>query len=101
MQVMLLYPLIKDDEFLTIDNKGFFLLRRDFLVTWFDPLFCCCFFTVNLKTRELNELKNKVLKLKTYKKELLSALGEFLDEHFPPPEEGENIKKKVRLFFTY
>ncbi|XP_057899451.1 centromere protein K isoform X2 [Melospiza georgiana] len=48
----------------------------------------------SLKTRELNELKNKLLKLETYKKELLSALGEFLDEHFPPPEEGENIKKK-------
>lgn len=44
--------------------------------------------------RELNELKNKILKLKTYKKELLSALGEFLDEHFPPPETGGNIKKK-------
>ncbi|NWZ05299.1 CENPK protein, partial [Agelaius phoeniceus] len=46
--------------------------------------------------RELNELKNKVLKLKTYKKELLSALGEFLDEHFPPPEKGENSKKKIK-----
>ncbi|XP_077027421.1 centromere protein K isoform X3 [Agelaius phoeniceus] len=51
----------------------------------------------SLKTRELNELKNKVLKLKTYKKELLSALGEFLDEHFPPPEKGENSKKKNSL----
>ncbi|XP_066425196.1 centromere protein K isoform X3 [Molothrus aeneus] len=51
----------------------------------------------SLKTRELNELKNKVLKLKTYKEELLSALGEFLDEHFPPPEEGENIKEKNSL----
>ncbi|KAM3655641.1 centromere protein K isoform 2-T2 [Ammospiza maritima maritima] len=48
----------------------------------------------SLKTGELNELKNKLLKLQTYKKELLCALGEFLDEHFPPPEEGENIKKK-------
>ncbi|XP_066425194.1 centromere protein K isoform X1 [Molothrus aeneus] len=53
--------------------------------------------TKSLKTRELNELKNKVLKLKTYKEELLSALGEFLDEHFPPPEEGENIKEKNSL----
>ncbi|XP_077027419.1 centromere protein K isoform X1 [Agelaius phoeniceus] len=53
--------------------------------------------TKSLKTRELNELKNKVLKLKTYKKELLSALGEFLDEHFPPPEKGENSKKKNSL----
>ncbi|XP_059692667.1 centromere protein K isoform X2 [Haemorhous mexicanus] len=44
--------------------------------------------------RELNELKNKILKLKTYKKELLSALGAFLDEHFPLPETGGNIKKK-------
>ncbi|XP_063037117.1 centromere protein K [Melospiza melodia melodia] len=51
----------------------------------------------SLKTRELNELKNKLLKLETYKKELLSALGEFLDEHFPPPEEDENIKKKNSL----
>ncbi|KAM6991671.1 centromere protein K [Passerculus sandwichensis] len=48
----------------------------------------------SLKTRELNELKNKLLKLETYKEELLSALGEFLDEYFPLPEEGENIKKK-------
>ncbi|XP_054139118.1 centromere protein K [Melozone crissalis] len=53
--------------------------------------------TKSLKTRELNELKNKLLKLETYKKELLSALGKFLDEHFPPPEEGENIKKKNSL----
>ncbi|XP_064261466.1 centromere protein K isoform X3 [Passer domesticus] len=44
--------------------------------------------------RELNELKNKILKLKTFKKELLNALGEFLDEHFPLPERSENIKKK-------
>ncbi|NWT73864.1 CENPK protein, partial [Prunella himalayana] len=46
--------------------------------------------------RELDELKNKVLKLKTYKKELLSALGDFLDEHFPVPERGKNIKKKIK-----
>ncbi|NWV12987.1 CENPK protein, partial [Ptilonorhynchus violaceus] len=47
-----------------------------------------------------DELKNKMLKLKTYKKELLNALGEFLDEHFPLPEKVENVKNKVRLFFT-
>ncbi|NWT78266.1 CENPK protein, partial [Lanius ludovicianus] len=40
------------------------------------------------------ELKNKIMKLKAYKKELLSALGEFLDEHFPLPEKGENTEKK-------
>ncbi|NXN86638.1 CENPK protein, partial [Bombycilla garrulus] len=44
--------------------------------------------------REFNERKNKILNLKTYKKELLSALGEFLDDHFPHPEKGENTKKK-------
>ncbi|NWW65148.1 CENPK protein, partial [Ifrita kowaldi] len=44
--------------------------------------------------RGLGELKNKIMKLKTYKKELLSALGEFLDEHFPLPEKGENTKNK-------
>ncbi|CAN8220355.1 unnamed protein product [Coccothraustes coccothraustes] len=47
--------------------------------------------------RELDELKNKVLKLKTYKRELLCALGEFLDEHFPLPETGGDIKKKNSL----
>ncbi|NXQ28077.1 CENPK protein, partial [Alaudala cheleensis] len=46
------------------------------------------------ETREINELKNKILKLKTYKKELLSALGEFLDEHFPLPKEVESTKSK-------
>ncbi|NXQ14776.1 CENPK protein, partial [Peucedramus taeniatus] len=44
--------------------------------------------------RELSELKNKVLRLKTYRKELLIALGEFLDEHFPLPERDETIEKK-------
>uniref|UniRef100_A0A8C3DFB6 Uncharacterized protein n=1 Tax=Corvus moneduloides TaxID=1196302 RepID=A0A8C3DFB6_CORMO len=37
----------------------------------------------SLKVRGFDELKNKIMTLKTYKKELLSALGEFLDEHFP------------------
>ncbi|NWV87972.1 CENPK protein, partial [Machaerirhynchus nigripectus] len=44
--------------------------------------------------REFDELKNKIMTLKTYKKELLSALGEFLDEHFPLPEKSENTKNK-------
>uniref|UniRef100_A0A8D2P893 Centromere protein K n=1 Tax=Zosterops lateralis melanops TaxID=1220523 RepID=A0A8D2P893_ZOSLA len=47
--------------------------------------------------RESDELKKKLLKLKTYKKELLNALGEFLDEHFPHPEEGENTKNKILI----
>ncbi|NXO77501.1 CENPK protein, partial [Sitta europaea] len=47
-------------------------------------------------TRDFNELMNKISKLKTFKKELLSALGEFLDEHFPLPEKSENTKKTKR-----
>ncbi|XP_023800386.1 centromere protein K isoform X3 [Cyanistes caeruleus] len=50
--------------------------------------------TKSLKVRELNELKSKIRKLKTYKKKLLSALGEFLSEHFPLPEKDENIENK-------
>ncbi|KAM7023551.1 centromere protein K [Acridotheres tristis] len=44
--------------------------------------------------REFSNLKSKILKLRTFKKELLSALGRFLDEHFPHPEKGENNKNK-------
>ncbi|NXB35368.1 CENPK protein, partial [Eulacestoma nigropectus] len=50
--------------------------------------------TKSLKMGGFDELKNKIMKLKTYKKELLSALGEFLDEHFPLPEKGENTKNR-------
>lgn len=35
-----------------------------------------------------------MLKIKIYKEELLNALGEFLEEHFPLPEKGGNAKKK-------
>ncbi|XP_027490812.1 centromere protein K isoform X2 [Corapipo altera] len=46
------------------------------------------------KTRRLEELHNKMLQLKTYKKELLSALGEFLDEHFPLPQDSGSAKNR-------
>ncbi|NXG14802.1 CENPK protein, partial [Grallaria varia] len=42
------------------------------------------------KIRGLEELHNKTLKLKAYKKELLSALGEFLEKHYPLPQNGKN-----------
>ncbi|NWU13663.1 CENPK protein, partial [Cephalopterus ornatus] len=46
--------------------------------------------------RELEELHNKMLKLKTYKKELFSALDKFLDEHFPLPQDsGSPIKTNI------
>nr|XP_048707863.1 centromere protein K isoform X1 [Caretta caretta] len=46
--------------------------------------------------RALQELKSKMLKIRAYKEELLSALGEFLEEHFPLPEEDESAKKKKK-----
>ncbi|XP_066037309.1 centromere protein K isoform X4 [Chamaea fasciata] len=47
--------------------------------------------------RESDELEKKILKVRTYKRELLDALGDFLDEHFPQPEEGENTEKKILI----
>ncbi|KFV93294.1 Centromere protein K, partial [Fulmarus glacialis] len=46
------------------------------------------------KQRAFYELQNKMLKLKIYKEEILNALGEFLEEHFPLPEKGGSAKKK-------
>ncbi|XP_075695218.1 centromere protein K isoform X2 [Rhinoderma darwinii] len=41
------------------------------------------------------ELKTKLEKLKAFREELLSAFGDFLEEHFPLPDEHEsNFKKK-------
>ncbi|NWS59602.1 CENPK protein, partial [Chunga burmeisteri] len=40
----------------------------------------------------LHELEDELLKLKNYKEELLNALAEFLEKHFPFP--GRNAKKK-------
>ncbi|XP_074994425.1 centromere protein K isoform X2 [Calonectris borealis] len=44
--------------------------------------------------RAFYELQNKMLKIKIYKEEILNALGEFLEEHFPLPENGGSAKKK-------
>uniref|UniRef100_A0A8B9FLB5 Centromere protein K n=1 Tax=Amazona collaria TaxID=241587 RepID=A0A8B9FLB5_9PSIT len=38
--------------------------------------------------RAFNEQQKKILQLKIYKKKLLTALGKFLEEHFPSPEKG-------------
>ncbi|XP_009270820.1 PREDICTED: centromere protein K [Aptenodytes forsteri] len=48
----------------------------------------------SLNIRAFHEVLNKMLKLKIYKEELLNALGEFLEEHFPLPEKGGSTKKK-------
>ncbi|NWR94996.1 CENPK protein, partial [Furnarius figulus] len=42
------------------------------------------------KTRGLEELHKKMLTLKAYREELVSALGEFLEKHYPVPQNGKN-----------
>ncbi|ETE69426.1 Centromere protein K, partial [Ophiophagus hannah] len=44
--------------------------------------------------RAFQELKTKILKIKAYKEDILNALGDFLDEHFPLPENSGTAKKK-------
>ncbi|XP_039220896.1 centromere protein K isoform X1 [Crotalus tigris] len=44
--------------------------------------------------RAFQELKSKMLKIKAYKEDILNALGDFLDEHFPLPENSGTAKKK-------
>ncbi|NXT34211.1 CENPK protein, partial [Pelecanoides urinatrix] len=46
------------------------------------------------KSREFQELKNEMLKLRAYKEELVNALSEFLEEHFPLPQKSGSAKKK-------
>ncbi|XP_047935487.1 centromere protein K isoform X2 [Anser cygnoides] len=48
------------------------------------------------KKRALQKLKDEILKVKAYKEELLNALGVFLEEHFPLPEEDGRAKKKKK-----
>ncbi|XP_043827288.1 centromere protein K [Dromiciops gliroides] len=40
------------------------------------------------------ELKMKMTKIRRHREKLLTSLGEFLDKHFPLPEENENKKRK-------
>lgn len=35
-----------------------------------------------------------MLKIRAYKEDILNALGDFLDEHFPLPENSGTAKKK-------
>ncbi|NXT24508.1 CENPK protein, partial [Syrrhaptes paradoxus] len=52
------------------------------------------------KPREFYYLNKEVLKVKAYKEELLIALREFLEEHYPLPERsGSDRKMAVRFFF--
>ncbi|XP_048359247.1 centromere protein K [Sphaerodactylus townsendi] len=46
--------------------------------------------------RVFQELISKMLKIKAYKEEILNALGEFLEQHFPLPEDNGVKKRKTR-----
>nr|XP_056704620.1 centromere protein K [Euleptes europaea] len=46
--------------------------------------------------RAFQELKSKMLKIKAYKEEILNALGDFLEKHFPLPEDDGIKKRKTR-----
>ncbi|XP_030322588.1 centromere protein K [Calypte anna] len=46
----------------------------------------------SLNSRALHELQHQEKKLNMYKKELLNALGEFLEEHFPLPDKSRRTK---------
>ncbi|XP_040277271.1 centromere protein K [Bufo bufo] len=46
--------------------------------------------------RTFQELKSKLQKVKAYREELLSAFGDFLEEHFPVPDELERSLKKKK-----
>ncbi|KFP81567.1 Centromere protein K, partial [Apaloderma vittatum] len=50
------------------------------------------------KNSIFNELHNEASKLKTFKEELLNALGKFLEDHFPLPEKSGRAKK---CFFSF
>ncbi|KAM5264173.1 centromere protein K isoform 1-T1 [Ctenodactylus gundi] len=47
------------------------------------------------ESRILNELKIKTLNIKDFKEKLLVMLGEFLEDHFPLPDESAKKKKKI------
>ncbi|XP_076973426.1 centromere protein K isoform X2 [Tamandua tetradactyla] len=46
------------------------------------------------EARIFNGLKTKMLSIKEYKEKLLITLGEFLEDHFPLPDENATKKKK-------
>ncbi|OCT70118.1 centromere protein K-like [Xenopus laevis] len=46
--------------------------------------------------RVYQDIAGKLYKVRAHKEELLSALGDFLEEHFPLPQEQENQSKKKK-----
>ncbi|XP_063310139.1 centromere protein K [Pelobates fuscus] len=46
------------------------------------------------------DLAKKLMRLRTYKEELLTSLGSFLEEHFPLPEHNSKSSKKKKGVFV-
>ncbi|XP_007486456.1 centromere protein K isoform X2 [Monodelphis domestica] len=44
--------------------------------------------------RTFFEMNTKMTKIQSQREKLLNSLGEFLDKHFPPPEENGNKRKR-------
>uniref|UniRef100_A0A8C8YSW0 Centromere protein K n=1 Tax=Prolemur simus TaxID=1328070 RepID=A0A8C8YSW0_PROSS len=85
---------LTEDVLVTLAKEEFQKLRHD-LETVLS--------TIQLKNEKLkedlerifNELKTKMLNIREYKEKLLITLGEFLEDHFPLPDDG-NVKKKKK-----
>ncbi|XP_041098111.1 centromere protein K-like [Polyodon spathula] len=48
------------------------------------------------ESRAMQELKVKINQVKTYQEKLLEDLGEFIEEHFPLPQQQGNASKKKK-----
>ncbi|XP_033872877.1 centromere protein K-like [Acipenser ruthenus] len=48
------------------------------------------------ESRAMRELKVKINQVKTYQEKLLEDLGEFIEEHFPLPQQQGNASKKKK-----
>lgn len=89
--------MIRDAELKTIESKALFLLKKNILVTRLNFILYFYIFTISSKKELLHELQNKMLQLKTFKKDLLNTLHEFLEEHFPLPKKDGIAANKVRF----
>lgn len=92
-----LYPVIRDAELKTIESKALFLLKKNILITRLNFILYFYIFTISSIKELLHELQNKMLQLKTFKKDLLNTLHKFLEEHFPLPKKDGIAANMVRF----
>ncbi|KAM5264174.1 centromere protein K isoform 2-T2 [Ctenodactylus gundi] len=85
---------LTEDVLITLGKEEFQKLRHDL------EMVLSTIQSKNEKLKEdleriLNELKIKTLNIKDFKEKLLVMLGEFLEDHFPLPDESAKKKKKI------